>query len=184
MSARQTNGHSPVPAPANGNGADAGAASNLQRWHRIQTVRRQQGMSLRTVARRLGSNIRSLRAQEDEAADLRLSDLYRWQAALDVPLEELLVECERPLSRPVLERAKMVRVMKTATAIAESAPNSQIARLGRRLVEQLVGLMPELKDVSPWNSVGQRRTADELGQVFWRRISEACFDAANSDCDE
>jgi hypothetical protein len=33
------------------------------------------------------------------------------------------------------------------------------------LEEQLVELMPELKDVSPWHSVGQRRTQDELGRI-------------------
>jgi Tat protein secretion system quality control protein TatD with DNase activity len=105
-----------------------------------------------------------------------LSDLYRWQAALDVPLEELLVESERPLSRPVLERAKMVRLMKTAAAILEMAPTIQIDRLARRMVDQLVEMMPELKGVAAWHSVGQRRSSDEFGQILQRRISEHFFD--------
>jgi hypothetical protein len=124
----------------------------------------------------LGANVREIRDQENESADLRLSDLYRWQAALDVPLEELLVESERPLSRPVLERAKMVRLMKTAAAISELAPTMQIARLANRMVDQLVEMMPELKEVAPWHSVGQRRSADEFGQIVLRRISEQFFD--------
>ena len=151
--------------------------NDFRRLHRIRTVRRQQGISLRTAARHLGSNVREIRSQENESNDLRLSDLYRWQEALDVPLEELLVESERPLSRPVLERAKLVRVMKTAAAILELAPSTQVARLATRLVDQLVELMPELKGVAPWHSVGQRRGSDEFGQVAQRRIPEQFFDS-------
>jgi len=132
----------------------------------------------------LGANVRDIRSQENESNDLRLSELYRWQKALDVPLEELLVESERPLSRPVLERAKLVRVMKTAAAILELAPNAQVARLAGRLVEQLVELMPELKDVAPWHSVGQRRSADEFGQVVQRRIPEEFFDGGWLDSED
>ena len=176
MSAQNSNGKKSASLPANGNGGKAANGNALRRLHRIRTVRRQQGISLRTAARHLGANVREIRDQENESADLRLSDLYRWQAALDVPLEELLVESERPLSRPVLERAKMVRVMKTAAAISELAPTMQIARLANRMVDQLVEMMPELKEVAPWHSVGQRRSADEFGQIVLRRISEQFFD--------
>jgi len=184
MAARGTNGQPPTTAPANGNGAEAGDERDLRRLHRIRTVRRQQGVSLRTAARHLGSNIREIRVQEDEGTDLRLSDLYRWQEALDVPLEELLVESERPLSRPVLERAKLVQVMKTAAAILELSPNPQVARLAARLVDQLVELMPELKEVSPWHSVGQRRGADDFGEILRRRIPAEFFDGSALDNDD
>src|SRR5215510_8837417 len=72
-----------------------------QSLHRIQEVRRLQGMSLRTAARQLETDIRSIRAQEQATTDLRLSDLYKWQRALDVPVSELLVDSDEPLSRPV-----------------------------------------------------------------------------------
>ena len=52
----------------------------------------------------MGSDVRSLRLQEQESTDLRLSDLRRWQKSLDVPLTELVEETEEPLSRPVLDR--------------------------------------------------------------------------------
>ena len=156
----------------NGNGDFKPNGRTVRRLHRIQTVRLQQGISLRTAARHLGSNIRELRSQEDESSDLKLSDLYRWQQALDVPLEELLVECDKPLSRPVKERARMVRVMKTASSILELAPAGQLRRLAQMLVDQLVDLMPELKEVGPWHSVGQRRSLDEMGQIVERRISD------------
>ena len=83
------------------------------------TVRLQQGASLRSVARNSGVDIRQLRLQEQESTDVRLSELHKWQKALDVPLAELLVEPDSSLSRPVLDRARMVRLMKTATAIRE-----------------------------------------------------------------
>ena len=184
MSAQNSNGEQPASLTAKGNGGTAAGRHGTGRLHRIRTVRRQQGISLRTAARHLGANIREIRDQENESADLRLSDLYRWQAALDVPLEELLVESERPLSRPVLERAKMVRLMKTAAAILEMAPTTQIDRLARRMVDQLIEMMPELKGVAPWHSVGQRRTPDEFGQIVQRRISEHFFDEAPLDSEE
>jgi transcriptional regulator with XRE-family HTH domain len=142
------------------------------RLHRIRTVRRLQGMSLRTAARQLNATITQIRLQEDESSDLRLSELYKWQTALDVPLDELLVEPSAPLSRPVTERAHLVRVMKTAAAILENAHTPQLRRLAERLVEQLVALMPELEGVGPWHSVGRRRSMDEYGRIMEQRISD------------
>jgi transcriptional regulator with XRE-family HTH domain len=136
-----------------------------QQLHRIQEVRRLQGMSLRTAARQLGTDIRSIRAQEQATTDLRLSDVYNWQRALDVPVSELLVDEDEPLSRPVRERAAMLKIMKTARSLVESAPAGPVRRMADNLVEQLLEIMPELKEVSPWHSVGQRRSLDEMGRI-------------------
>jgi len=143
-----------------------------QRMHRIKTVRCEQGMSLRTAARQLGSNVTDTRSQEDESSDLHLSELYKWQAALGVPIVDLLVDPGTPLSRPVLERAKMVRVMKTASAMLELAPTPRIRRLAQMLVDQLVDLMPELEGVGPWHSVGQRRSMEDYGRIVERRLPD------------
>jgi len=141
--------------------------------HRISTVRRQQGMSLRSVARQLGSDVRTLRSQEEESADLSLSDLYRWQQALDVPVADLLEDPGATLSRPVMERAKMLRLMKTAAAILERAESAPIKRMAQMMVEQLVEIMPELEGVSAWHTVGQRRSLDELGAVAERPVADS-----------
>lgn len=140
--------------------------------HRLRTVRLQQGVSMRSVARQTGTDIRQLRLQEHETADLRISDLRKWQSALDVPLSELLVEPDEPLSRPVMERARLVRVMKTAAAMLERAPTPAMKRMAQMLVEQLTDIMPELKDVGPWHNYGQRRSLDEYGVVYQRQLSE------------
>lgn len=141
--------------------------------HRIQEVRRLQGMSLRTAARQLGTDIRSIRAQEQAGTDLKLSDLYRWQEALEVPVSELLVEDAEPLSRPVRQRAQMVKVMKTARSLMETAPAGPCKRFAENLVEQLLEVMPELKEVSAWHTVGQRRSLDELGRIGEQPISDS-----------
>ena len=73
--------------------------------HRIRTVRMQQEVSMRTAARRSGVDVRTLRRQEQETADLTLSDLHRWQEALDVPIAELVEEPGAHLSKSVMERA-------------------------------------------------------------------------------
>ena len=52
----------------------------------------------------------------------------------------------------------MVRLMKTAAALLEDAPNIHTKRMAENLIEQLLEIMPELKEVGPWHSVGQRRT--------------------------
>ena len=143
--------------------------------HRIRTVRMQQGVSLRSAARQTGTDIRQLRLQEQECTDLRLSDLHKWQAALDVPLNELLEDTEEPLSRPVMERARMVRLMKTAVALREQADSPKIERMAEMLCEQLTEVMPELEEVGPWHTYGQRRSLDEYGAVVDRRISDDMF---------
>lgn len=151
------------------------AAAHGRPLHRVREVRLQQGMSLRSAARQMGTDVRSLRIQEQEETDLRISELHRWQQALDVPLAELMVETDAPLSRPVMERARMIRLMKTAAAIHERSEEEGIRRMAQMLVEQLVEIMPELKDVSPWHTYGQRRSLDEPGRVVDRRISEDVF---------
>jgi transcriptional regulator with XRE-family HTH domain len=166
--------------PVNGSGAALGApcAEATVRLHRIAEVRRQQGMSLRTVGRHLNVEVRHLKQQEEATSDLRLSDLYRWQEALGVPVTDLLVESQAPLSSPVKQRAQMIKVMKTAAAIMETAETASIRRLAQTLANQLVEIMPELEGVSPWPAVGQRRSLEDYGRAagyrltgrFWRDL--------------
>ncbi len=146
--------------------AEQAAGSQETRYHRIRTVRLRQGVTLRTAARQMGSTIRELRKQEDETADLRLSDLHRWQKVLDVPISELLEEPDHStLSPPVLKRARMLRMMKTAQSLKENATEPGIKRLAENLVNQILEIMPELEDVAPWHTYGQRRSMDEVGRA-------------------
>ena len=143
-----------------------------QRLHRISVVRQQQGISLRTAARQMGEHASKLKAQEQGSTDLTLSQLYAWQKVLDVPVSDLLLEAEGPLSRPVMQRAQMLRLMKTAAAISESATNEPMRRMTENLVNQLIEIMPELREVGAWHSVGQRRSQDEYGMAYERRLAD------------
>jgi transcriptional regulator with XRE-family HTH domain len=143
--------------------------------HRIGQVRQEQGVSVRSVARRLGLSMQEVRGQEHPSADLRLSQVHMWQRVLEVPLADLLLDSEGPLSTPVSQRARMLRVMKTAKALAESTTEPPVQRLATMLISQLVEVMPELQEVSAWHSVGQRRTQDEMGRIVERTIPDSLF---------
>ena len=142
---------------------------------RIGEVRQQQGTSLRSVARKLNLPMQEVREQEEPSSDLHISELLKWQKILDVPLADLLVDNQGPLSEPVGKRASMLRVMKTAKAILESTKSDSMTRLANMLVEQLIQIMPELADVSAWHTVGQRRTQDEVGRIVERSIPDSLF---------
>ena len=164
--------------PAGASGADevpTGVPSPGRRpLHRLAVVRRAQGVSRRALARRLKTDVNHVKRQE-QTSDIPLSILFQWQEALEVPLGELLAEPEDALSSPVLKRARMVRLMKTATAIQQRSQQPSVRRLAGMLIEQLAEIMPELKEVSPWHAVGQRRSRNELGQAACRRISLDVF---------
>jgi transcriptional regulator with XRE-family HTH domain len=143
--------------------------------HRIAEVRQRQGVTLRNVARRLGMSLAVVRHQEQPECDMRISDLLRWQQVLEVPVAELLVEGDDQLSGPVLERSRMVKLMKTAAAIRERTEGHPVGRMVTMLIEQILEIMPELSDVTPWHAVGQRRTLDEVGRTGRTMIDESVF---------
>jgi transcriptional regulator with XRE-family HTH domain len=138
-------------------------------------VRRLQGISRRTMARRLNLEIEQVRQQERETADMPLSVLYAWQKALDVPISELLVEASDSLASPVLERSQLVRLMKTVLAVREHARQESIQRMAQTMSNQLVEIMPELASIGPWQTVGKRRQRTELGVAAQRRLAETVF---------
>jgi transcriptional regulator with XRE-family HTH domain len=142
---------------------------------RVATVRRQQGISRRTLARRMNVELSTIRDQESETYDLTLSQLYEWQKALEVPVSELLTEADDSLAATILQRAQLVRLMKSALAIKENARQESIKRMIETLIDQLLEIMPELSGVGPWHAVGKRRRLDELGAAADRLMSENVF---------
>ena len=175
-------GHSDV-ARAAGEADSAASAQRRQReplrsqrrMHRIADVRHRQGVTLRNVARRLGVEMAVVRQQEQPECDLRISEVMRWQEVLEVPIAELLVEGDGQLSGPVLERSRMVKLMKTAAALREGTRGTPTGRVVDMLVDQILEIMPELADVTPWNTVGQRRTLDDVGRTALRTLPEDIF---------
>jgi len=166
-SLNSTLGHVPVP--------QVPVSPSQKPLHRILDVRRRQGISVRSAARRLHMSMDQVRQHEEPANDMLLSELFRWQKALDVPLADLLVEADGPISAPIMTRARLLRIMKTVQAIKETATSSSIQRFTTMLEQQLVELMPELKDVAAWHSIGQRRSLNELGRTAERVLPDTFF---------
>jgi hypothetical protein len=157
------------------NGAPVPLNGEKRALHRLAAARHRQGVSLRSAARRLGISIEQVREQEEPTHDLLLSELQAWQRVLEVPVNDLLVECEAPLSAPVLTRARLLKVMKTVRAIKEATKCISIERMATMLEQQLIEMMPELQDVAAWHSVGQRRSHDELGRTAERALPDSFF---------
>lgn len=143
--------------------------------HRVATVRQEQDVSLRSAARRSGWSLSQVGALEDETRDLNISDLLRWQQVLEVPLHDLLSDPGASLSAPVMRRAQMLRLMKSVTSLAENVKSERSQRLVTMMRQQLVEIMPELEQVTAWPSVGQRRSADELGRAAERSFGDEFF---------
>ena len=133
--------------------------------HRIAEVRAQQGLSLRAVSSRSGIDVPHLKQQELPDSNLTLIDLTRWAKALEVPIENLIVDHDSELSDPVHSRAAMVKVMKTVVALTEVAASPRVARLTAMLREQLIELMPELAEIGGWPNYGTRRPPDQQGRI-------------------
>ncbi|MEQ8209257.1 MAG: helix-turn-helix domain-containing protein [Lacipirellulaceae bacterium] len=172
-----SNGNTPLPSQSSLASEDAilKVVAPPAVTHRLAEVRQQQGVSVRSVARKMGITMQEVRAQEDPSSDLRLSDLLWWQQVLDVPLADLLVDNNAPLSPTVNQRASLLRVMKTAKALSDNVKEPKAKRMADMLVEQLVEVMPELKEVSAWHSVGQRRTQEEIGRIAEKTIPDSLF---------
>jgi len=138
--------------------------------HRIREVRLEQEMTLRSIACRTGEARAKLAEEEMQHTDLTLSRLHWWRRMLDVPIADLLVEPDAGLSPLILERVRMLRIMKTVASIKREAADDRVRRLAEMLERQMLEIAPEMHGVIPWNSVGQRRTSDELGRAAEQMI--------------
>ena len=130
--------------------------------HRIAEVRREQQVSSRAVASRMNTTVAVVDRQQKSTCDLMLSDLYRWQAALDVPVADLLVEPGEGLSPSIRLRAELLKVVKTVRLMEHYAQDAATQRLVTQLRNQLTDMIPEYEHVEAWPKVGQRRAAGDV----------------------
>ena len=139
-------------------------------FHRVGEVRKNQGVSIQTCARKLGISVQEAREQEKPTTDLTISQLTAWKEILEVPFSELLIPSEDEPSDPIRNRAKLLKVMKSVTSILQNARDERIRVMAGNASEQLVDLMPELETVSAWPDVGQSHEARPLGVAVTRRF--------------
>ncbi len=144
-------------------------------------MREIQHVTLRTVSRRSGVPVRILRQQERAASDLQLSELAVWAEALEVPITELLAEPADSLCGSVAQRAQLVRLMKTIEALRAHSPHGPLGRLADTLRLQLLELMPELSDITPWPKEGSRRPDGGLGRIACHPLSPTQADPPSGD---
>ena len=144
----------------------------LKKLNRIPEVIKRECISPRTLAARMEMTTSQVMANIDSTKDLKLSELYRWQRALRVPIGELMAEVDTSLSAPVALRAQLLRAMRTVRSIQETASQEGVQNLAQQLAEQMTNLMPELKEVTSWPTVGQQRTLNELGAIVDRVLPE------------
>jgi len=144
--------------------------------HRIGIAREQQGLSLRTVARRMRKSIAEVKDQEQSSSDLHLSTLYLWCEVLNVPIEELLVEPKESFSTPVLKRTQMIKLIKMAMTIGAAAESDAVRRLADTMVELLIEIMPELQHIK--STLGSTGPAcrGRVGRVAENTIADSFFE--------
>jgi hypothetical protein len=150
----------------------AGSVGESRAWHRIAEVRLQQGLSDKVLAKRLAMKPREIERQQSPDCDLMLSQLYKWQAALDVPVSELLVDPGQALSPGVGRRAQLVKLMKTVRSLQQVANSAPLRALAVHLGDQLVEIMPELEHISSWPIVGQLRTPRDISPLEERLLPD------------
>ena len=143
--------------------------------HRLGEARLQEDISLDSVARQLGITVQDVKRQECRTTDLPLSVLHKWAKVLGLPVSELVKEPNGSPSTPLLTRARLIRVMKTAMAILERAGNLRTKRFAQTMVDQLIEIMPDLRGVGAWHVEGRRRRLDELGVAAERILSDDVF---------
>ena len=138
--------------------------------HRLAQTRSEQGVSLSTVAKKIGVEVSEARRQERETTDLLLSQLYRWRDALETPVGDLLIEWEEIPTNPIKCRCQLVKMMKSVRAILETTKESRTRILAEVLAAQFIDLMPELEHINAWPTVGQARGQRDPGQAVFRRF--------------
>jgi hypothetical protein len=69
----------------------------------------------------------------------------------------------------------MVKLMKTAAALREQVGIGTSNQLVTQLIGQILEMMPELEDITPWHTVGQRRTIDDVGRTARETMPDDLF---------
>ena len=118
---------------------------NQQKFHRLADARKQQGVTLKNIARRMGISMEEATRQENTGGDLKLSELHAWRSVLDLPVSELLFEVQSELSPPLFERARMLRLTKTVLELRNKNRDTRLEYMLQMLLEQILEILPDMK---------------------------------------
>ncbi len=147
MPSEANNGHQDI--------VELGASAASMALHRVGAVRSAKGLSHHELARRLGTTVEKVRLQE-EAADLSISTLTAWAAALGVSITDLVVEPEEWLQETQLAKPQAERLLQLAARLRDQSRRRSIQRLAQTFVDQLKEIQPELAAAAGGNGNGRR----------------------------
>jgi transcriptional regulator with XRE-family HTH domain len=122
---------------------DLGTSIPRAGLHRLAAARCERGMSWFDVARRIGITAEEVRLQE-ESADLPISTLNLWAAALNVPVTDLIVEPEEWLHATHLAKSQAERLLRLAAKLRDGSRRRSIQRLAQTFLDQLTEMQPAL----------------------------------------
>jgi len=157
----------------------------------IREVRKREGITIRTMIKRLGITKYEYEKLEADDKDLKISELQRIQAALCVPLQELITPAdEDPSFEFITDRVHVLRAYKSAMSLQKllaSSGKADVKRMLERLIADLLVIFPELDGhtinrddstgVHGW-PIGHRRTNDnpgDLGKTALNPVPEQFF---------
>ncbi len=136
--------------------------------HRLAAARREKGMSCFNVARRIGVTVEEVRLQE-EAADLPISTLNLWAAALDMPVTDLIVEPEEFVHATHLAKSQAERLLQLAAKLRDGSRRRSIQRLAQTFLDQLAEMQPALVPHANGNGRDRRPPRVNGARPFDRR---------------
>jgi transcriptional regulator with XRE-family HTH domain len=138
--------------------------------HRLAAARQARGLSCFEIARRLGTTVEKVRLQE-EAADLSISTLNAWAAALNVPVTDLVVEPDEWLQETNLAKPQAERLLRLAVELRDRSRRRSVQRLAQTFVDQLSEINPALNSGGNGNGNGHRHRQTLIGLANGRRTN-------------
>jgi transcriptional regulator with XRE-family HTH domain len=132
-----------------------GVSAPRAAMHRLAAVRRAKRVSCYELARLLGTTVEMVRLQE-EAADLSISTLNAWAAALNVPVTDLVVDPEEWLPSTDLAKPQAEKLLQLAVKLRDRSRRRSIQRLAQTFVDQLTEMQPALNPAGDGNGNGRR----------------------------
>jgi transcriptional regulator with XRE-family HTH domain len=141
--------------------------------HRLEAARLEQHVTRRSLARRMGVTVAVVKEEERADADVAVSTLRRWEQALQVPMVELLDNPLDTLAPDVAARARLVRALGLAKALAVRS-TGRTREAAAEIVEHLSQLVPEAGQVRALLS-GNGRQPIRYGRAAERPVSSSLF---------
>lgn len=148
--------------------------------HRLREVRQLSKVSLRSLSRRTGIPISTLRRQE-ESNDVNLLDLQLWKEALGVPYMELFNDSPERMDEMTRLRAGLIQVMRAVKSLKNEELSETQQAILHNMTRDLESMMPELSEIGSWPQYGGKRKRNEPARVEAQIIATSlwCPDIGN-----